>query len=296
MSTDTSPTPAPDTHVGDRDGVRIAELFAALASPACSPAEKRRARDAIVTTYLPLASRVARRFRDRGEPLADLVQVATVGLLKAVDGYDPDRGVDFPTYAIPTMTGEVKRYFRDKGWMVRVPRRLQELRIEISRATAALTQALGRIPTTADLAHYLGVSEAEIRECTVSSQAYSAASLSAAGGDSVGASLQTFLGGPDPELAAVEDRQSLSPLVRALPDRERSIVAMRFYRHMTQSQIAAELGISQMHVSRLLNRTLSQLRRALDGGGGGPAEFRPNGAVLAAASRSGQVRPRTAKQ
>lgn len=250
-----------------RDEARIAKLFARLANPVSSRIERQQARDAIVISYVPLAAQIARRFRDRGEPVDDLTQVAAVGLLKAVDGFDGERGVDFVAYAIPTMAGEVKRHFRDKGWMVRVPRRLQEMRLEISRATAVLTRSLNRTPTQADLAGYLGVSEAEIRECAVSSRAYSATSLSAAaGGDSAGALVQDFLGGPDPGLAAVEDRQFLCPLIRALPDRERSIIAMRFYQRMTQSQIAAELGISQMHVSRLLSRTLNELRRALDGG------------------------------
>ncbi|CAN5382700.1 N/A [soil metagenome] len=243
---------------------RAGELLAELAGLPDDASQHSRAREELVAMHLPLAEHLARRFINRGEPLDDLVQVATIGLIKAIDGFDPGRGVQFASYAIPTMVGEIKRHFRDKGWILRVPRRLKEMKLDVSKATAALTQDLGRTPTHADVASYLRVDEAEIRECAVSSQAYSAMSLSApAGGQDQDSTLADLIGGPDEALSTVEDRESLRPLIDQLPPRQRRIIAMRFYGNMTQSQIANQIGISQMHVSRLLTRSLAQLRKGM---------------------------------
>lgn len=230
------------------------------------------ARDAAVAAHLDLTDHLARRFRNRGEPLDDLVQVARLGLVKAVDGFDPDRGVEFVSYAVPTIVGEIKRHFRDKGWSVRVPRRLKDLKMDLSRASATLTQDLGRMPTATDLAGYLKVSLDEVRECVTSSAGYAAVPLSAPMAASRGeGTYADLVGGPDPAMDTVEDRESLRPLLAALPSRERRIIGMRYYENLTQSQIAAQVGVSQMHVSRLLSRSLTAMRKGLvlDGSAGG---------------------------
>nr|WP_229834921.1 RNA polymerase sigma factor SigF [Dactylosporangium sucinum] len=229
-------------------------------------ADRARARARLIELYIPLAEYLARRFRNRGEQFDDLVQVANLGLIKSVDGFDPDRGAAFTSYAIPMIVGELKRHFRDKGWDVRVPRRLQELRLEISKITGDLAQDLGRSPTVADLAGRLHVSEEEIIEGLECGQAYRALSLDAPVGDAGdgGANgLGDLLGGEDEDLRNVENREALRPLLARLPQREQKIIAMRFHGNLTQSQIAAELGISQMHVSRLLAGALRNLREQL---------------------------------
>ncbi|WP_330186211.1 RNA polymerase sigma factor SigF [Dactylosporangium sp. AC04546] len=231
--------------------------------PPDSP-DRARVRGRLIELYLPLAEYLARRFRNRGEPQDDLNQVANLGLIKAVDGYDPARGAPFASYAIPMIVGELKRHFRDKGWDVRVPRRLQELRLELGRVTGPLAQALGRSPTVADLAARLGVSEEEVIEGLESGHAYRALSINVpANGEDHGAELADLLGGVDRDLEAVDDRESLRPLIARLPAREQHILAMRFFGNMTQIQIATNLGISQMHVSRLLAHALARLRTEL---------------------------------
>ena len=201
----------------------------------------------------------------RDEPFEDLVQVGTIGLIKSIDRFDAERGVEFSTYATPTIIGEVKRYFRDKGWAIRVPRRLQELRMQIGASTAELTQLLGRSPTARELADHIGCSVEEIVEGIESSNAYSTLSLDASeDSDDGAASMLDALGVDDENLAQVEVRESLKPLLDRLQPREKKILLLRFFRNMTQSQIADEIGVSQMHVSRLLNRTLEQLRVSLD--------------------------------
>jgi RNA polymerase sigma-B factor len=221
-------------------------------------------RDQLVEIHLPLVEYLARRFRNRGEPLDDLVQVATIGLIKSVDRFDLERGVEFSTYATPTIVGEIKRHFRDKGWAIRVPRRLQELKLSLTKATSDLSQKNGRAPTVAELAAYLGLSEEEILEGLESANAYSAVSLDAPdGGDDDSPAVADSLGFIDDALEGVEYRESLKPLLEKLPAREKRILMLRFFGGMTQSQIATELGISQMHVSRLLARTLAQLRVGL---------------------------------
>jgi RNA polymerase sigma-B factor len=190
--------------------------------------------------------------------------VATIGLIKSVDRFDLERGVEFSTYATPTIVGEIKRHFRDKGWAIRVPRRLQELKLSLTKATADLSQANGRAPTVAELATHLGISEDDVLEGLESANAYSAVSLDAPdGGDDDAPVVADSLGVTDDALEGVEYRESLKPLLEQLPPREKKILMLRFFANMTQSQIAADLGISQMHVSRLLARTLAQLREGL---------------------------------
>jgi RNA polymerase sigma-B factor len=246
------------------DRAHAREMFAEIAALDVSDPRRARLRDELVEQHLPLVEYLARRFRNRGEPLDDLVQVATIGLIKSVDRFDLERGVEFSTYATPTIVGEIKRHFRDKGWAIRVPRRLQELKLSLTKATSELSQKNGRSPTVAELAHHLGLSEEEILEGLESANAYSAVSLDAPdGGDDDSPSVSDSLGITDDALEGVEYRESLKPLLEKLPAREKKILLLRFFGGMTQSQIAGELGISQMHVSRLLARTLTQLREGL---------------------------------
>lgn len=225
-----------------------------------------RIRERVIEMHLPFAAKLARRFHSRGEPVSDLIQVATIGLIKAVDRYDPSRKIEFTRYAAPTIVGEVKRHFRDKGWTIRVPRDLQELRIKVAKAKGELALSLGRSASVAELAEYLHVTERRVLDAVYSGNAYRPASLSqhVPGDDSV-LEIRDVLGGPDVELESAENRVSLRPLITRLPDRERRIVALRFFADMTQAQIAAEIGISQMHVSRLLSRSLRRLRASLSG-------------------------------
>src|SRR5579875_3240444 len=220
-------------------------------------------RDKLVSSYLGLAEYLARRFANRGEPLDDLVQVASLGLVKAVDRFDPERAVEFSTYATHTIVGELKRHFRDKGWAVRAPRRLQELYLRLGQVVATLSQQLGRSPTVAELAAEVQASEEDVLEALEAGQAYRFASLDAPapGPDDDGsATLASQMGEDDLTMGAAEDRAALSPLLAKLPPREQRILFLRFFQGMTQSEIAAQLGISQMHVSRLLARSLAQLR------------------------------------
>jgi RNA polymerase sigma-B factor len=247
-----------------RDRAHARELFAELAASDETDPDRQRIRDELVEMHLPLVQYLARRFRNRGEPLDDLVQVATIGLIKSVDRFDLERGVEFSTYATPTVVGEIKRHFRDKGWAIRVPRRLQELKLALAKATSELSQRNGRAPTVAELAAHLEMSEDEILEGLESANAYSAVSLDAPDtGDDDSPAVSDSLGTTDDALEGVEYRESLKPLLEQLPPREKKILLLRFFGNMTQSQIAAELGISQMHVSRLLARTLVQLRQGL---------------------------------
>lgn len=246
----------------DREESRV--LLRLLAELPADDPRRAETRDRLVTLHLPLVEHLANRFRNRGEPHDDLLQVATIGLIKAVDRYDPDRGVEFSTFATPTILGEIKRWFRDKGWAVRVPRRLQELRLSLSMATGILTQTLGRSPTIAELATYLGTTSEAVLEGLESSNAYSALSLDApdqANGD--GPAGLDSLGQVDKALEEVENRETLRPLLARLTERERRIILLRFFAGMTQSEIAGQIGISQMHVSRLLSRTLAKLRHAM---------------------------------
>jgi RNA polymerase sigma-B factor len=244
---------------------RNTQLFGVFRDRSATEATRLAAREGLVTLHLPLVEHCARRFRNRGEPFEDLVQVGTIGLIKSIDRFDLDRGVEFSTYATPTIIGEIKRYFRDKGWAIRVPRRLQELRMQIVSATADLTQTLGRSPTPRELAEAIGCTVEEIVEGIESSNAYSTLSLDATddNGEDGSVSMLEMMGLDDEELEQVEIRESLKPLLEALPAREKRILLLRFFKNKTQSQIAAEIGVSQMHVSRLLGRTLDQLRESL---------------------------------
>jgi RNA polymerase sigma-B factor len=244
---------------------RSAELFVDLRDEEAPGATREAAREELVHLHLPLVEHCARRFRNRGEPFEDLVQVGTIGLIKSIDRFDSGRGVEFSTYATPTIIGEIKRYFRDKGWAIRVPRRLQELRMQIGTATAELTQSLGRSPTPRELAERIGCTVEEIVEGIESSNAYATLSLDASDNDEDGAAtMLDAIGVDDHNLEHVEIRESIKPLLDRLAPREKKILLLRFFRNMTQSQIADEIGVSQMHVSRLLNRTLVELRTSLE--------------------------------
>lgn len=265
MSSDAGSEPLDPDRDPDRDSDRGDDLFDRLRDPTAPEAERLAARDELVARHLPLVEHCARRFRNRGEPFEDLVQVGTIGLIKSIDRFDVQRGVEFSTYATPTIIGEIKRYFRDKGWAIRVPRRLQELRMQITSVTAEMTQTLGRSPTPRELAEAIGCTLEEVVEGIESSNAYSTLSLDAAddGGDDTGVSILDLLGLDDAGLEHIEIRESIRPLLEALPHREKQILLLRFFKNRTQSQIAAEIGVSQMHVSRLLSRTLEQLRTSL---------------------------------
>ncbi|OIJ67103.1 RNA polymerase subunit sigma [Streptomyces mangrovisoli] len=246
---------------GERGGARA--MFVQLRTLKDGSPEYAELRNQLVRMHLPLVEHLARRFRNRGEPLDDLTQVATIGLIKSVDRFDPERGVEFSTYATPTVVGEIKRHFRDKGWAVRVPRRLQELRLALTTATAELSQQHGRSPTVHELAEKLAISEEEVLEGLESANAYSTLSLDVPDTDDESPAVADTLGAEDEALEGVEYRESLKPLLEDLPPREKRILLLRFFGNMTQSQIAQEVGISQMHVSRLLARTLAQLREKL---------------------------------
>jgi RNA polymerase sigma-B factor len=215
--------------------------------------------------YLPLAEYLARRFVGRGEPVDDLVQVASIGLLKAIDRFDAKRGVRFTTYAIPTIVGELKRYFRDSCWAIRVPRRVQEIGLRLRETVSALNQELGRSPTMAEIADALGVTTEQVLEAVDATHCYTVGSLEAAAfaGDDGSSSLEDRLGAPDGDMERIERWAEVEPLLEAYPPRERRILSLRFARGLTQIEIAELVGISQMHVSRLLARMLDELRVAL---------------------------------
>ncbi|MEV7281739.1 SigB/SigF/SigG family RNA polymerase sigma factor [Streptomyces sp. NPDC093111] len=227
--------------------------------------ERTYVRDTLIQLNLPLVRYAAARFRSRNEPMEDIVQVGTIGLIKAIDRFDCERGVEFPTFAMPTVVGEIKRFFRDTSWSVRVPRRLQELRLALTKASDELAQKLDRSPTVPELAAVLGVSEEDVVDGLAVGNAYTASSLDSPSPEDDGGegSLADRLGYEDTALEGVEYRESLKPLLAKLPPRERQIIMLRFFANMTQSQIGEEVGISQMHVSRLLTRTLAQLREGL---------------------------------
>ncbi|GKQ39489.1 RNA polymerase sigma factor SigF [Streptomyces sp. A012304] len=219
-------------------------------------------RGEIVEAWLPMADRLAGRFRSRGENYEDLRQVAALGLVKAVDRYDPERGHAFESYAVPTVTGELKRHFRDHLWTLHVPRRVQDLRNRVRFACQDLSQTVrGRRPTVAEIAEQARLSEEDVRVGLEALECFSALSLDAElPGSEDGYSLVDALGSPDPALDTVVDREAVKPRLAALPERERAILYMRFFGDMTQSRIAERLGISQMHVSRLINRCCDRLR------------------------------------
>ena len=242
------------------------ELVLAMARmPKDDPGYETARADAI-EAWLPLARHLALRYAGRGEPDDDLVQTATVGLIKAIDRYDPDRGVEFTAFAIPTILGEVKRHFRDRTWAVRVPRRMQELRIAVVDATSELRHTLGRSPTVADVAAHLDTTEEAVLEGLEGGRAYSATSLSTPITADGSAELADTLGEADHDMELTELRLALGPAMATLDERERTILSLRFYGSLTQSEIAQQVGISQMHVSRLIARALGRLREQLAAG------------------------------
>lgn len=246
----------------DSDYAHLAPVFTEHAELDPDDPARENLRCKLVTGYLPVVRHIARRFAGRGEPVDDLEQAGTVGLINAVDRFEPARGVDFLSYAIPTITGEIRRHFRDRTWSIRVPRRLKDLQGSINGAIGPLSQELGRAPRPSEIASLLGLSVDEVLEGLDARRAYRSDSLDelVAGAD---VALADTLGVADAELEKVEYRQTLAPLLDELPDRERTIVVLRFFANMTQTQIADRVGISQMHVSRLLSRTVAQLRRRM---------------------------------
>jgi RNA polymerase sigma-B factor len=227
--------------------------------------EREDLREELVRGFLPVAHHIARRFSNRGEPLDDLVQVATVGLINAIDRYSPERGSDFFSFAVPTISGEVRRHFRDLGWSMRVPRRLKDLHVAINGAVSELSQTLGRAPKPSEIAEKLGVPVSEVLEGLEASDAYRSSSLDEMLSSEQGsATVGELVGAADAELDRVDYRQALRPMLAELGERERTILLLRFFGNMTQTQIAERVGISQMHVSRLLAQTLDRLRSRLD--------------------------------
>ncbi|GLZ39522.1 SigB/SigF/SigG family RNA polymerase sigma factor [Actinokineospora sp. NBRC 105648] len=243
----------------------LAPLFVELVGLPEDDGRREAVRDKLVTGHLPLAEHIAMRFAHRGVAREDLSQVATVGLIHAVDRFDPSRGIDFLSFAVPTIMGEVRRYFRDTAWSVRVPRRLKELHLTISAASNELSQRLGRAPTPSEIATHLDMSREEVYEGLEAGQVYQSVSLDEAlsSGDPDSDQLADTLGEDDSALLGIEDHESLRPLIERLPERERRILMLRFFKNMTQTQIAEKIGVSQMHVSRLLARTLETLRAGL---------------------------------
>ncbi|MER6980451.1 RNA polymerase sigma factor SigF [Streptomyces carpinensis] len=243
------------------DAPETAEAFRRLAELPPGP-ERDALRDEIVEAWLPMAERLAGRFRSRGESMDDLRQVAALGLVKAVDRYDPGRGNAFESYAVPTITGEIKRHFRDHMWTLHVPRRVQDLRNRVRFAQQELSRTIpGRGPTVAEIAEHAHLSEDEARAGLEALESFATLSLDAElPGSEDGYSLGDSLGSPDPALDTVVDREAVKPGLAALPERERAILYMRFFGDMTQSRIAEHMGISQMHVSRLISRCCDRLR------------------------------------
>lgn len=239
---------------------RAAELFERLEG------DDEAAREQLVEHYYSLAESLARRFDGYGEPLDDLVQVASIGLLKAVDRFDPSRGYRFSTYATPTIIGELKRHFRDRGWAVRMPRKLQENSLRLRSVVAQLSQELRRSPTVQEISEHSGMTAEEVLEASDALDAYSGVSLDAPiNEDDDGRTSIERLGGEDDRIDLVEGWADLEPYLLELPERERTILYLRFFQGWTQSKIAEEVDISQMHVSRLLSRTLKDLRKRMGG-------------------------------
>ncbi|MEU0599923.1 SigB/SigF/SigG family RNA polymerase sigma factor [Streptomyces sp. NPDC006393] len=259
-------TPLPDPRRVDTVDARALskELFARLDTLEEGTPEYSYVRNSLVEFNLALVRYAVSRMGVREESYDDVVQVGTIGLIKAINRFDLHRGVEFPTFAMPTIVGEIKRYFRDTSWAVRVPRRLQELHLDLTKATARLEQTQGRPPTVADLAEELDRDHDEIIEGLVAANGFAAASLDFPNdGESADDTLADHIGYADPRLEKVEDLQALKPLLAALPERERKILTLRYAAEMTQSAIGEELGISQMQVCRILHRILNRLRRQL---------------------------------
>lgn len=245
---------------GERDAA-TPELFAEY-----QRTQEPEVREKLILAHMNLVRYLARKFANRGEPLEDLIQVGTIGLINAIDRFDPDRGIRFATYATPTIVGEIRRYFRDRGWSMKVPRRLQELSLAATKATDELTQELNRSPTMKEVADRLEVSEDEALEAIELGELYQLPSLDSARGeesDDSRAVLADYVGEADTELERFERRARLADALKALPPRERQIIQLRFFRNLSQTEVARRMRISQMHVSRLQHRALDRMRELL---------------------------------
>ncbi|MDT0571756.1 RNA polymerase sigma factor SigF [Streptomyces sp. DSM 3412] len=265
----TSPLPviADPLKVAPKDARSLSKLFfEQLAVLEEGTREYQYARNTLIEMNMSLVRYAAGRFRSRGaDEMEDIVQVGMIGLIKAIDRFELSREVEFTSFAVPYIVGEIKRFFRDTSWAVHVPRRLQEARVELARATDELRSRLGRTPTVRELAELMNLSEEEVIEARLAANGYNSSSLDAAvNSDETGeAALADFIGTEDTAMELVEDLHALAPLVAELDERDRRIIHMRFVEELTQAQIAEHLGCSQMHVSRLLTRTLTRLRRGM---------------------------------
>lgn len=259
------------TSVRARAGVRaprpdyagVTDLCRRLAALDEQSGQYRRQREQIIEKCLPLANNIARRFSNRGEPFDDLVQVARVGLLQALDRFDPDNGADFLAFAVPTMMGEVRRHFRDRGWAMKVPRRLKEVALEMNRSRDDLAQKLQRAPTASEIAAEMGLDREDVVQAQIAASCYTTLSSDAparAGEEDGYRTLANSFGDVDARLDAILERESAREALAALSERDRLVLNLRFFHHMSQTQIAARLGLSQMHVSRLLARSLASVR------------------------------------
>ncbi|MFF4978416.1 RNA polymerase sigma factor SigF [Streptomyces sp. NPDC001083] len=261
------PEIADPSRVAPRDARQLSRLFFdQLGVLEEGTPEYQYARNTLIEMNVSLVRFAAARFRSRNQDeMEDIVQVGTIGLIKAIDRFELTREVEFTSFAVPYIVGEIKRFFRDTSWAVHVPRRLQEARIQLAKATGELSSRLGRTPTVKELAQLMCLSEEEVDEARLASNGYASSSLDAAihSGEDGEAALADFIGADDGALELVEDFNALAPLIAELDDRERRIIHMRFVEERTQAQIGEDLGVSQMHVSRLLNRTLGKLRAGM---------------------------------
>ncbi|WP_405166781.1 RNA polymerase sigma factor SigF [Nocardia sp. NBC_01499] len=249
------------THRGTDDYTQLEPLFAQLATLAATDPHRIVLREDLITRCLPLAEHIARKYAGRGENFDDLLQTARVGMVAAVDRYDPDYGASFVAFAVPTIMGEVRRHFRDYTWAVRVPRRLKDIQLSIGPAIDVLFQRLGRMPRAGEIAAELEVDIVDVTQAMIAHNGYQTSSIDAPSeNEGAGASLLDALGIEVPDYRTIEDILAVKPLIAALPDREREVLFMRFFEAKRQTQIAAHLGISQMHVSRILSKTLDSLR------------------------------------
>jgi RNA polymerase sigma-B factor len=274
-------TPAPDLGRWAVQGTSDDDLEASRAYPANAEGRAARARadrrlferahagdpaarDALVDRFLPLARQLARRYQRGGEQLEDLVQVASLGLLKAIDRFDPERETAFSSFAVPTILGELKRHFRDKGWSVRVPRDLQEMAVKVDRVTDEMSREIGRAPTPGEIAERIGATQEQVLEALEASFAYRAISLDRPRSDDEdeGVSYADSVGAEDPGFSLAEDAATVDRLMRVLSEREREVLRLRFEEDLTQSEIGARVGVSQMHVSRLIRQSIARLREA----------------------------------
>ncbi|WP_410643319.1 SigB/SigF/SigG family RNA polymerase sigma factor [Amycolatopsis sp. lyj-346] len=257
-SAETSAVPSPHR---SNDYAHCLPLFAEQSRLADEDFRRSELRRQLITEHLPLAENIARRFSGRGEPFDDLLQIARTGLIHAVDRYDPERGADFLSFAVPTIMGEVRRYFRDTGWSMRVPRALKELKLKLGQAGDTLAHDLGRAPTPSELATHLDMDVELVREGLLAAQAYRATSIDAPARGAEGtATIADRLVVDDSGFASFDNRIALQAAMAKVPPRERAIIKMRFFDDLSQSQIAERIGVSQMQISRLLARTLEQLR------------------------------------